>query len=219
MVQDDLAAQPQSRPRRRPAQRPAEILDAAAQVFAKWGYDRATTKEIAAAAGVSEGTLYRYFENKKGILLALLKDFMDKALADVAHLPAGSFEEWVAHTVAGQIRMAHERPFTIMILQQAITDPDVGRTFVEMNTHLRQEVTLQMAKLEATGALRDIDPFVAGEAMGSMIMGLTVGVELGVYGWHEEPLSPETLSKGIADVLMNGLHTRSKVRKSHLKES
>jgi AcrR family transcriptional regulator len=219
MVQEDLAAPQQSQPRRRPAQRPAEILDAAAQVFARRGYDRATTKEIAAAAGVSEGTLYRYFENKKGILLALFKDFIDKALADVAHLPAGSFEEWVAHTVASQIRMAHERPFTIMILQQAITDPDVGRAFVEMNTRLRQEVTRQMAKLEATGALRDIDPFVAGEAMGSMIMGLTVSAELGVYGWHEEPLSPETLSKGIADVLMNGLHTRSKVRKSHLKES
>ena len=54
--------QPEPRPRRRrPAERPAQILDAAERVFNRRGYDRATTREIAAEAGVSEGTLYNYF--------------------------------------------------------------------------------------------------------------------------------------------------------------
>ena len=215
---DDQATRP---PRRRPAQRPAEILDAAAQVFAQHGYDRATTREIASAAGVSEGTLYRYFSGKKGILLALLKDFMGKAMADVSRMQAtqsGSFEELVAAMLASQIRAAHKRPFNIMLLQQTVLDPDVGRSFAQMNTQLRQAVAQQMAALEAQGALRQVDPFIAEEALGSTIMGLTVGAELGSYGWHREPLSPETLAAGIADVLMNGLRTRHKVRKSHKKE-
>ena len=195
--------------KRRPSQRPAEILDAAAQVFAHEGYDRATTKQIAAAAGVSEGSLYRYFPNKKGILIALLKAHMDAALAETALLGDVSLEEWMADTVTRRIRLSHERPLTIMILQQAMSDPDVGRAFVEMNTRLREKARQQMNELESRGALRDVDPIIAQEAMGSIIMGLTIGAELGAHGWHQEPLSPEALGKGIADVLANGLRANA----------
>ncbi|MCK4450178.1 MAG: helix-turn-helix transcriptional regulator, partial [Anaerolineae bacterium] len=41
--------------------RRAQILDAAATMFAKKGFHRATTKEIAKAASVSPGTIYNYF--------------------------------------------------------------------------------------------------------------------------------------------------------------
>ncbi|MBU4556283.1 MAG: TetR/AcrR family transcriptional regulator [Actinobacteria bacterium] len=41
------------------------LLDAAAAVFSERGYARATTKEIARAAAVSEGTIYRHFADKK----------------------------------------------------------------------------------------------------------------------------------------------------------
>ena len=41
-----------------------QILDAAAAVFAEKGFHRATTKEIAKTAGVSEGTIYNYFASK-----------------------------------------------------------------------------------------------------------------------------------------------------------
>ena len=41
-----------------------QILDAAARVFADKGYHRATTKRIARQAGVSEGTIYNYFDSK-----------------------------------------------------------------------------------------------------------------------------------------------------------
>lgn len=49
--------QPTTRRERRIAARKAQILDAAARVFAKRGLHRATTKEIAEAADVSAGTL------------------------------------------------------------------------------------------------------------------------------------------------------------------
>jgi len=49
------------------------ILEGAAQVFAAKGFHRATTKEIARAAGVAEGTIYNYFENKRAILFALVE--------------------------------------------------------------------------------------------------------------------------------------------------
>jgi len=58
---------------RRPAV-PAEdtqsrILKAAQRLFARQGYGATTTRDLAKAAGVAEGTLFRHFENKKAILI------------------------------------------------------------------------------------------------------------------------------------------------------
>ena len=45
------------------------ILKAAEKLFAKRGYGGTTTRDLAQAAGVAEGTLFRHFENKKAILV------------------------------------------------------------------------------------------------------------------------------------------------------
>jgi AcrR family transcriptional regulator len=52
--------------------RRTQILMGASQVFAEKGYHQATTKEIAKAAGVSEGTIYNYFANKRDLLVAMI---------------------------------------------------------------------------------------------------------------------------------------------------
>ena len=48
-----------------------KILKAAQQLFARRGYGATTTRELAKVAGVAEGTLFRHFENKKAILVAV----------------------------------------------------------------------------------------------------------------------------------------------------
>jgi AcrR family transcriptional regulator len=66
------------RPRRRATQARARdtvdvILVATDRVLARVGLDKATTRDIAAVAGVSIGTLYRYFPSKDALFLALLQ--------------------------------------------------------------------------------------------------------------------------------------------------
>lgn len=63
-----------TRQERRSAARKAQILEAAAQVFARKGYPRATTAEIAALADVSEGTIYNYFESKHDLLVGIMAE-------------------------------------------------------------------------------------------------------------------------------------------------
>src|SRR5512133_1438760 len=53
--------------------RQEQILSAASIVFAEKGYQRATTREIAEKADVSEGLIYSYFESKDHLLLAILQ--------------------------------------------------------------------------------------------------------------------------------------------------
>src|SRR5262245_22501630 len=52
--------------------RRALIVDAATHVFAEKGFYRATIKDIARAAGIADGTIYNYFDNKEALLSAIL---------------------------------------------------------------------------------------------------------------------------------------------------
>ncbi len=79
MIETDEAP---SRQERRAATRRAQILEAAAQVFAQKGYPRATTAEIAAVADVSEGTIYNYFESKHDLLVGIMAELAQALEAD-----------------------------------------------------------------------------------------------------------------------------------------
>ena len=56
-----------------PADKSQRILGAAEEVFALRGFEYARIQEIARGAGVAEGTVYEYFENKEDLLLSTLK--------------------------------------------------------------------------------------------------------------------------------------------------
>jgi AcrR family transcriptional regulator len=62
----------EERRERRAAARRNQILDAAAEVFAEKGFARATTKEIADRADISEGTIYNYFQAKEDLLIDIV---------------------------------------------------------------------------------------------------------------------------------------------------
>ena len=59
------------------AARQEQILQAAAGLFAEKGFHRATTREIAEAADVSEGTLYNYFDSKEALLTGILEQLAE----------------------------------------------------------------------------------------------------------------------------------------------
>ena len=63
--------------RARLEQRESDILDAATRLFAEEGFHGTSTKKIAAAAGVSEGTLFHYFSTKHILLTTILDGFYE----------------------------------------------------------------------------------------------------------------------------------------------
>lgn len=58
-------------------QRQNEILDAAALVFANNGYHGSNIPEICSQAGISVGALYKYFNNKEAVFIAILERMGD----------------------------------------------------------------------------------------------------------------------------------------------
>lgn len=51
-----------------------QIIQSALQLFAKEGYHATSTSKVAKLAGVSEGLIFRHFENKEGLLQAILEE-------------------------------------------------------------------------------------------------------------------------------------------------
>lgn len=77
------------------------ILQAAGRLFGEVGYSRATTRAIAAAAGVNEVTLFRHFSSKQNLLVAFVRQFNAGGFAS-------TFEERLTGSYAADIRLMAE---------------------------------------------------------------------------------------------------------------
>ena len=81
-----------------------KIVEATERVLREKGLARSTTKEIARAAGYSEGTLYKHFESKEDLFLAVLAERLPSFVALVEELPArvgrGTLRETLEETAS-----------------------------------------------------------------------------------------------------------------------
>ena len=87
-----LAELPRAPQQARSREKRADLLKTAETLFVERGYAATTADEVALAAGVSVGTFYNYFRNKRQILLALVLERLDDifthlrvARMDLAH--------------------------------------------------------------------------------------------------------------------------------------
>ncbi|MCK8816330.1 TetR/AcrR family transcriptional regulator [Natroniella sulfidigena] len=54
------------------------IIEAAIEKFSQQGANTTTIQEVATTAGVGKGTIYRYFDNKEGLISSLIEFGIDK---------------------------------------------------------------------------------------------------------------------------------------------
>jgi AcrR family transcriptional regulator len=82
------------------AKRRELIVEAAGRLFGERGYDGARLDDVAAAAGVTKPVLYRHFDSKRDLYLALLERHRDDLPRFVGPMPAGSsVDEWLRATL------------------------------------------------------------------------------------------------------------------------
>jgi AcrR family transcriptional regulator len=146
-----------TRPLRRDAQRNRErILGAARQVFAGRGID-ATLDDVAAAAGVGVGTVYRRYPNKD----ALLDELFEQRIADLAEMAEGSLsheDPWAAFT--GFLERMAEGFAGDRALEYLVLHSDRGRErTARARDRLQAPVAGLVARAKASGQLRaDFEP-------------------------------------------------------------
>ena len=67
-------------------EKPAQIINAAFSVFGEIGYEATSISHIAERAGISSGTIYTYFKDKKDLFRATAQDRWDRFLAQITAL-------------------------------------------------------------------------------------------------------------------------------------
>lgn len=209
-ISNGTQAAPLERGKHAKDRRRRALIEAATVVFAEHGYDVATTREVAAHAGCSEGLIHRYFGGKRGLLLAI----MDSKAADVAEDFASELpERETVQAEIEQILLWHltalwaRRDFMRVAVSQASIDPGMGR-MVGRGIG-QQRVSLILKRLERhreAGRIRgDVDLAALAEATAGIgfMLGFFGQVVFGVGRKYVRRVAVEsaaTLSRGIAKV-------------------
>jgi AcrR family transcriptional regulator len=112
-------------------QRVAELLQAAAEVFAEKGYEASTMTEIAARASAPIGSLYQFFPVKEALADSLVQNYVRLLVADLQVLEARAGQidtETLVDNLLGLLR-AHGRERTAAVpLVEARMDKRTQRT-------------------------------------------------------------------------------------------
>jgi len=80
----------EERPRRQ--ERAERILDAAAELMLRWGYNKTTIDDIARQASVAKGTIYLHWKTREDLFLALMRREYLRLVVDIQQRIAGDPE-------------------------------------------------------------------------------------------------------------------------------
>jgi AcrR family transcriptional regulator len=158
-----------------------QIVEAATRVFAEKGFRRATTREVALAAGVSEGTIYNYFEDKDALLLAILDRLneTERRAADFEEGMATDLRTFLEQYLRRRMSLIWEnREVFRVVLSEILVNADLRERYLqhvvdptmsiaEKNFRSRMEQG-EVQETEAPLAMR----FVAGAVLGVLVLGL-----------------------------------------------
>lgn len=159
------------------ARRRAEILDAAALLFAAHGYAGADTQQLADAAGVAKGTVFRYFPTKRTLFIAAVERALERlhaavdAAADVAADPLDKLRGAIAAYLA--FFDAHPEVVELLILERAELKAPASAYFARgaRNAGAEDRWTRVIAALVADGRFRPLAPDRVLAFLGEMVYG------------------------------------------------
>jgi AcrR family transcriptional regulator len=100
-------------------ERRLRILDAATSLFDARGFEGTTTDDIAALAGVTKRTLYRYVGTKEQLLFEIHDRFMRDLLLEVTQ-QSGTPEQRIRELFAAQVRVLAQHKKEVKVFFEEI---------------------------------------------------------------------------------------------------
>ena len=195
-------AKPAKRQRLRPEVRREKLVEAATEVFAERGYEGARVEQIADAADVSPGLLYRHFEGKQELYTEILQlanrelmAHLMQAAAPTSPRGAGAAGLDAFFTFVENHRQLWE------LLMKDVLEPDIAE--------IREETTRRSVQAVAALAAQDYegggDMPHETELEGVAVQVVGAAVSLASW-WNDHPELPRAMMVNLAmEVLWVGL--------------
>ncbi|HET6620954.1 MAG TPA: TetR family transcriptional regulator [Dongiaceae bacterium] len=203
-------AGPTPRWRRRAAARPQEILDAALTVFVTRGFAATRLDDVVAAAGISKGLLYRYFDNKAELfkevvrqtLVATIRDVGDRARASGSALAALDIFLDQLIAVAGDERRS---AIPKLVISESGSFPELAVFYLaEVIVPGLSQLTGLVRRGVESGEFRRVDPDLAARTIIAPLLLLVIWRH--TFARHDAGrFDPAALIRQHRDILLHGL--------------
>tara|TARA_R110002167_G_scaffold19978_19_gene73282 strand:+ start:171 stop:797 length:627 start_codon:yes stop_codon:yes gene_type:complete len=208
-----MATDQSPRPRRRRKEaRPAEILQAALQEFARNGLAATRLEDIARRAGIAKGTIYRYFDSKEELFIAVIRSRIVLSLDDfnqmINQFPGptdallrlvltGIYREFVGTDIAALMRILISEGQRFPGLVDLYYD-EVISIGVSMLSHIIQR-GLERGEFRDSAAARE-PRLIMAPAIMAALWRLTFN--------SQDPLSVDDFLNAHIDLVLHGLNSR-----------
>jgi TetR/AcrR family transcriptional regulator, repressor for uid operon len=138
--------------------RRSEIVFAAEQCFLQRGFHQTSMQNIAAAANLSMGLLYRYFANKEAIIDAVAQRDHAASLAEIANLPVegGVIPAWVSLLIDGAALAATSDYAALAseIVAEAHRSPKIHKMLRDNEEAVEMAIINKLTEQHHSGAIR-----------------------------------------------------------------
>jgi AcrR family transcriptional regulator len=185
----------------------SRILKAALRLFARQGYDATTTRDLATAAGVAEGTLFRHFANKKAILTEVATagwiEILTDLLTELSEM--GSYKAVAQVMRRRMLHLQHNSDLLRVCFIEAQYHPELRERIqsevIEKMTDVA-EVFFQTAMEK--GIYRPMNPKIVAQVFLGMfaIAGFSNQTIIDPQG---SPHAIQEMAEGIADIFLHGV--------------
>lgn len=201
-----------STPRQARSEQKREALMASGRaLMMQRGFERITTHEIAAHAGVSDGTFYRYFTDKADLATHLIRDHIDRYFVDFGDFetslaPDISPIDRVTEKVLTHLRWAREFPLASVIRQVSMSNPEFRERIERSRREATERLADQVRVLQRYGvAWPDLDPRLTAVTIMALAMAITE-TETSLLGGEE--VVARHLAKSLVRMLLRPAYHR-----------
>lgn len=154
------------------------LLDAAARVFARRGYEGATVAEIASEANLSSGAIYAHYDGKAKLFLAVLETHVRSELARHLHddAPLDIAQFLIRAGSSLDRRPAAERTLLIEAIMAAKHDPEVRLALSRWFADRHEFVSSSLRTAQDAGRLQSefspsaVARFAAAVSLGTLLL-------------------------------------------------
>jgi AcrR family transcriptional regulator len=187
--------------------RRTQILNAATRIFAEKGFHRATIRDVAGAAGLADGTIYNYFENKTALLLGLLNRINQSEQREQHYEQAtdGDLRDFLRRYMRQRFETITDTGFDLF--QILFAELLINSQLRELYAQQVIEPTLALTERyvqqwEAAGLIRLREPRLSLRLMAAMTVGL---IMLRIMGDTELAARWDELPDLVVDLLLQGI--------------